>query len=233
MFHRAQLLSVLLASTALCRSLGQFQGPSSSLHERSLPSFDEANYSLLEVKTRVDQARRRPPPTPGADPALLGLKEADNGNPPPKENGGGKETGSQEEDQKDVGKEQDNPKDVGKEKEDEKDKGKDANKAETRTRTATRKRKRKKKLAAAEEKLELLKSGGSSKREAKLDPKELGPDEDPNANGQKSGLDPKDTVTPPIKDATPPPTKDNTPAPVTPPTTPPATLPTKPDDPGH
>ncbi|KAI9629025.1 hypothetical protein H4Q26_018348, partial [Puccinia striiformis f. sp. tritici PST-130] len=63
----------------------------------------------------------------------------------------------------------------------------------------------------------------------------------PNANGQKSGLDPKDvglssnpngeeapngqkggtTVTPPIKDATPPPTKDNTPAPVTPPPSPP------------
>ncbi|KAI9623769.1 hypothetical protein H4Q26_014499 [Puccinia striiformis f. sp. tritici PST-130] len=215
MFHRAQLLSVLLASTALCRSLGQLQGPSSSLYERSLPSFDEAYYSLLEKRG----SRQRQSTAEGER--------------------GRERDRHQEEDQKDVGKEQDNPKDVGKEKEDEKDKGKDANKGGDADPNGDPKKKEKGSKSTDEEKAKKLADKIENNKRKQVNPKELGPDEDPNANGQKSGIDPKDVglssnpngeeapngkrrhdSTPPIKDATPPPTKDNTPAPVTPPTPP-------------
>ncbi|WAR56102.1 hypothetical protein PtB15_6B847 [Puccinia triticina] len=74
MFHKSQLLALLLASTALCRSLGNLnQG---MLHERSLPTLDEFQYHSIEKRGLIKR-EDDPPAIPGLDPGNVKPNEND------------------------------------------------------------------------------------------------------------------------------------------------------------
>ncbi|POW18255.1 hypothetical protein PSHT_06000 [Puccinia striiformis] len=176
MFHRVQLLSLLLASTALCRSLGNLQGMGSGLHERSLPSSYQANYSILEKRQLIK--REDAPPTPGLDAAQTDSGDASK---PPKKTKDGKK--KEKDASKPEGTVDPNGDPKGKEKG-----GKPSSSPEDKAKQLQDKIDKQQKKVATLRRAAITRKGGEAKKggghKKGGEKKPKGPDEKPNPNGE-------------------------------------------------